>query len=230
MSAKRDDDEDLRRILKEQYNHVEAYCNSQTRLQNALVGRRDGRSRVFHQQYLEKVTLDLSDCTEKVQENLKRLSSHRQLVDRNKQQALDTHVARSKRVLETIYQNGGKLSPLGIPVSKDDDETKTVALATLRASIAQVEKALAVWGRQLRQLRGSLFRKRAHSWVATSVSLKETLCLEQSQILHFIYLAWLLTWRMRGRMKFLTWIQLLQNEEWHMSLGYKSSKVYKMLS
>lgn len=143
MSAKRDEEEGLRRILKEQYARAEAYCNAQTRLQNALVESRDGRSRVLHQQSLKQATSQLLDCTEKVQDNLNKLSLC-QLDNRNQQKALETHLARSKRVLETIFQNGGELSHLGIPVSRDDVEIKTVALATLRASIAQVEKALAV--------------------------------------------------------------------------------------
>jgi len=142
MNKETDEDDDLRRILKEQSRIVEKYCNAQTRLQNGLLDSRDGRSHVLHQQTLQQATIDLSDCTEKVQGNLRKLSSY-QLADRNKRKALDTHVERSKRVLETIYHSGGKLHPLGIPASNDDDETKTVALATLRASIAQVERALA---------------------------------------------------------------------------------------
>ena len=137
------EEENLRRILDEQSSSVEAYCNRQTRLQNALIESRDGRSHAIHQLTLQQCTLDLSDSIGKVQENLQTLSSV-ELSDRNKQKALETHVARSKRVLETIHQNGGNFYPNGIPASKDDDEAKTVALATLRASIAQVEKAIAL--------------------------------------------------------------------------------------
>ena len=144
MSTETDkEEENLRRILEEQSSRVEAYCNEQTRLQNALIDSRGGQSHAMHQLILQHCTLDLSDSIEKVQENLQTLSSV-ELSDRNKQNALETHVARSKRVLQTIHESGGKFYPSGIPASKDDVAAKTVALATLRASIAQVEKAIAL--------------------------------------------------------------------------------------
>lgn len=143
MKKETDEDENLRLILKEQSASCEAYCNAQTLLQNALLDGRDGGSYEVHQQTLQQTTMDLSNSIEKVQDVLQRLSSFR-LADRNKQKALDTHVERSKRVLTTIYNSGGKFHSLGIPATKDDAEAKTVALATLRASIAQVEKALAL--------------------------------------------------------------------------------------
>jgi dsDNA-binding SOS-regulon protein len=145
MNKETNEEENLQVILKEQANVYQEYCNFQTLLQNALVeSSRNGRSHVVHQQELLLATQNLSDSTERVQENFQKLSSCRLSSNRNKQEALDTHVARSKRVLETIYNSGGKLHPLGIPTSKDNVEIKTVALATLRASIAQVEKALAL--------------------------------------------------------------------------------------
>lgn len=140
MKKELDEDESLRLVLKQQSSLCEAYCNAQTRLQNALI---DGHSHPHSQLLLHQTLTELSDCTASVQENFKLLSTM-QLNDRNKQAALETHVQRSKRVLETLFESGGKLDSLGIPVSKDDVEMKTVALATLRASIAQVEKTLSV--------------------------------------------------------------------------------------
>jgi hypothetical protein len=146
MSTRESDNKDnLQSLLKAQYSQVEEYCNAQTRLQNELVvvSSRDGRPTkgLYHQRALQQTTLDLVNSISRVQTDLGTLSTLK-LEDRNQQNALEAHVQRSNRVLETIYNNGGQLHAIGIPASKDNHEIKTVALATLRASIAQVEKAL----------------------------------------------------------------------------------------
>jgi phage baseplate assembly protein gpV len=143
MSTRESDQDDLRLLLKTQYGHVEVYCNAQTLLQNELVDSRNGRSQILYQHALQQATLDLSNSISEVQQDLRMLAACK-LSDRNQQRALDAHVQRSNRVLETIYHNGGRFHSNGIPASKDSHETKTVALATLRASIAQLEKALAM--------------------------------------------------------------------------------------
>lgn len=145
MSTRESDKDSLQSVLKAQYSHVEEYCNAQTRLQNQFIDIRDGRPKVLHQYDLQQANLDLSNSISKVQTDLGTLSSTLKLLeDRNQQIALQAHVQRSNRVLETIYNNGGRLHSIGIPASKDNHEIKTVALATLRASIAQVEKALSM--------------------------------------------------------------------------------------
>lgn len=141
MSRESNEEEKLRLLLQEQAEVCQEYCNAQTLLHNSLLDSRNGRSHIIHQQILVQVSQDLSESIENVQENLRKLSAL-SLADRNKQKDLKEHVVRSKRVLQTIFDNGGKLHPIGIPINKDNIETKTVALATLRASIAQVEIAL----------------------------------------------------------------------------------------
>jgi hypothetical protein len=149
MSTRESDKDSLQSVLKAQYSHVEEYCNAQTRLQNELVhvDSHDGRPRGLHQRALQQATLDYANSITKVQNNLGTLTtllSTHKLEDRNQKLALEAHVQRSNRVLETMYNNGGRFHSIGIPASKDSHEIKTVALATLRASIAQVQKALSV--------------------------------------------------------------------------------------
>ena len=141
MNTSKSEKDNLRLLLKAQYGHVEAYCNAQTMLQNELVDSRHGRSHLLHQHSLQQATLCLSNCISDVQEDLRTMVACT-LSDRNQQKALDAHVQRFIRVLETIYHNGGRFHSNGIPASSDNHDTKTVALATLRASIAQLETAL----------------------------------------------------------------------------------------
>jgi hypothetical protein len=149
MSTRESDNDHLQVLLKAQYGHVEAYCNAQTMLQNELlvdISRDDGVrscSQIRYQHALQQATLGFVNSISEVQEDLRMLlAACNQRSDRNEQRALDAHVQRSIRVLDTIYHNGARFHSNGIPASKDNHETKTVALATLRASIAQLEKRL----------------------------------------------------------------------------------------
>lgn len=153
MSTRESDNDHLQVLLKAQYEHVEAYCNAQTMLQNELVdiASRDGDgvrscSQIRYQHAVQQATLEFVNSISKVQEDLRMLlAACQQRSDRNEQrEALDAHVQRSIRVLDTIYHNGGTFHSNGIPASNDNHETKIVALATLRASIAQLKKALAI--------------------------------------------------------------------------------------
>ena len=125
--------------LHEQYSRVEAYCNAQTRLRNALM--EDERTTALYSHTLETLVQHMQTTVQRVQSDLKQLQTMR-LGHARLQPLLLDHVERSRRILKTIYNSGGRFHTNGIPDGKDDIETKTVALACLKASIAQIERKI----------------------------------------------------------------------------------------
>ena len=141
----------LRKLLLEQYQHLEEYCNAQTRLHNILIDNKSTSQqkwdKVLYDHKLQQTTLDLNDCIKKVKSDLieidKQLLIHtnNSSLDRNACEALQQHLTRSRRVVQTIFESGGQLHGCGIPAKKgnNDHDSKLVALASLRASRAQLD-------------------------------------------------------------------------------------------
>lgn len=61
---------------------------------------------------------------------------------RRRMEVLSEHIQLSERVLLTIFENGALLHANGVPATKDNTAIKTVALSSLRASIARVQRKL----------------------------------------------------------------------------------------
>lgn len=130
-------DEKLSGRLKRQYKHFEDYCNAQTRLQNALIE----EDREFLPSTLQDCVDALQIVVSKIQEDRKDLATFN-LNNGRKQKILEEHISRSERIIKTIFHNGGKYHPSGIPASSDDVNMKTVAMATLRASLTKTQRKL----------------------------------------------------------------------------------------
>jgi hypothetical protein len=137
----RDEEENqwLHSLLQQQSQHVEEYCNGQTRLQNALIE----EDRTFQASSIQTNIVELDQTLRNVQKDLKNLKM-KQLHGHRRKEVLSDHIQTSERVLLTIWENGGMLHPNGIPASKDNVAIKTVALSSLRASIAQVQRKLGI--------------------------------------------------------------------------------------
>eukprot|EP00547_Thalassionema_nitzschioides_P013706 CAMPEP_0194239290 /NCGR_PEP_ID=MMETSP0158-20130606/5802_1 /TAXON_ID=33649 /ORGANISM="Thalassionema nitzschioides, Strain L26-B" /LENGTH=151 /DNA_ID=CAMNT_0038973731 /DNA_START=20 /DNA_END=475 /DNA_ORIENTATION=- len=119
----------IQQALNQQYEHLELYCNAQTRLQNSLLQQQ------LHRQHNDTRTewvMELSHAVQDVQQDLETLRNHTCSHPR-KQELLQRHVELSERVIKTIYEHGGMYHRNGIPATKDNIEIKTVALASLRA-------------------------------------------------------------------------------------------------
>lgn len=125
--------------LHQQYDHVEEYCNAQTRFQNALI--EDERKAAQYSHTLQAHLDHLQTSLEHVRSDLKQLQSI-QLTHPRLQQLLANHLERSQRILKTIYNSGGRFHTNGIPAGKDDIEAKTVSLACLKASVAEIERKI----------------------------------------------------------------------------------------
>jgi 23S rRNA C2498 (ribose-2'-O)-methylase RlmM len=129
----------LHKALQRQFQHVEQYCNAQTRLHNALLE----EDRAFQSTSLQTYIIELEECLRKVQKDLGSLQA-KELRNQRRMEVLLSHVERSKRVLLTVYENGAMLHPNGIPATKDNVAIKTVALSTLRASMVQLERKFGI--------------------------------------------------------------------------------------
>jgi len=118
----------IQALLEAQYQAVERYCNSITALSNASVAK--NRSELLH-----RACRHYQDCLELVQTNLEELS----LVKGNAE--VDEHVARTKRILKMIQENGGGFIDLPLQTSVSQDAF-LVGLSTLKASITQLKDGL----------------------------------------------------------------------------------------
>lgn len=125
--------------LHQQYDHLEEYCNAQTLTQNALI--EDNRKAAQYSHTLQAHLDHLQTSLQHVQSDLKQLQLM-QLTHPRLQQLLVTHLERSQRILKTIYHGGGRFHANGIPDGKDDIDAKTVSLACLKASIAEIERKI----------------------------------------------------------------------------------------
>mmetsp|Transcript_29190 Transcript_29190/g.44130 ORF Transcript_29190/g.44130 Transcript_29190/m.44130 type:complete len:154 (-) Transcript_29190:318-779(-) len=143
-------DDWLRNFLNQQYLHAEYYCNAQTKLQNSLLQQQNNAQQSCSSKHvqMESAVLELSAAVQDVQQDLETLrrtiiadDNNNNNIHPRKQTLLQGHVELSERVVMTIYEHGGMYHPNGIPATKDDIEIKTVALASLRASIARLEES-----------------------------------------------------------------------------------------
>ena len=126
-------------LLHRQYRNLETYCNAQTRIQNALI--EEKRTTALFSLKLHAHLDNLQSSLQQVQSDLRQLQTI-ELGHPRLQRLLVAHIERSRRILKTIYNSGGAFHANGIPVYKDDVETKTVALASLNASIADLERKI----------------------------------------------------------------------------------------
>jgi hypothetical protein len=119
----------ITQVLKEQYTLVEKYANAQSRLWNATMA----SSSSSPDDQVPIVVDNLDTCRCRVRSNLERLQQQEEI-----QLRYPEHVALSHRVLQTIAGNPS-WHPNGIPShTKNALEVNTVALATLKASIARI--------------------------------------------------------------------------------------------
>ena len=146
----------IRTTLETQYAHVESYCDAQTTLGNLLINRgKDTPQPKLHphllavppppdeytacltiQQALSNIRQDWNN----LQELLEETQNHNHS---GVHSLLQQHWSLSKRVLQTVqdvYHRNG----IPIPTNRtvDPTERKTIALATLRASIARIQQAM----------------------------------------------------------------------------------------
>jgi sirohydrochlorin ferrochelatase len=138
----------LRQALKEQYAHVEAYGNAQTKLHHAMSRSTNetGETQfgpLLRQNARNRALEELAESIARVRSDFQCLQSMDLSEESHKlQEVWKRHLETSRRVVDTIFEHGGRLHANGVPATKDDYDTKLVALATLRASIAQVESLL----------------------------------------------------------------------------------------
>ena len=111
------DTNNLSTRLQEQYKHVEEYCNAQTRLYNATISSKD----------VADAVANLSQATRRIRQDLQDLQKCQQ----------DQHLEVSCRVIQTIGRNPSWHAN-GLPEGSSKVQVFTIALATLKASIAQV--------------------------------------------------------------------------------------------
>eukprot|EP00543_Licmophora_paradoxa_P016207 CAMPEP_0202469092 /NCGR_PEP_ID=MMETSP1360-20130828/77437_1 /ASSEMBLY_ACC=CAM_ASM_000848 /TAXON_ID=515479 /ORGANISM="Licmophora paradoxa, Strain CCMP2313" /LENGTH=143 /DNA_ID=CAMNT_0049094303 /DNA_START=46 /DNA_END=477 /DNA_ORIENTATION=- len=131
--------ENIHQKVKLQYQHIEEYCNAQTRLRHAMIE----EDRELQGSLCHECIDQLQRIVQKIQKDQSDLSSMVSLIMNERQQAaLSEHIARSERVLETILRSGGMFYTDGIPSSSDDVGMKTVALSTLWASSNKLQRQL----------------------------------------------------------------------------------------
>jgi hypothetical protein len=141
--------------LEAQYTHVEAYCDAQTSLGNVYIQRgksQEATTRTIHPYLqLEQPSPEYT-ALQQVRTSLHAIHQDWQIIhqlleelnhnDKEIHAMLLRHVALSKRVLQTVQD---RYHRNGIPIltsSQSSLERKTVALATLRASIARIQQAI----------------------------------------------------------------------------------------
>ena len=141
--------------LEHQYAHVAAYCDAQTTLGNILVHRgRDPKARKIDpllvvprppEEFNAVVTIQTARTNLKndwvaIQELIQETTSSNTAIHT----LLEQHWKLSRRVVQTVHDPYHRN---GIPVvtdvrREDPNERKTVALATLRASVARLQEAM----------------------------------------------------------------------------------------
>jgi len=168
----------IAQVLEEQYQFIEKYCNATTILYNAIQHPSQSASSSSSSAAssdLYQATLQQQDSLGHVQNNLRSLekliehytetsetsndnaddgNSHPHQRRRGRtalERSLCEHVARTRRILTTIYQSGQgaafhtnglpvtpKIQPIGTIASNAHCDSRLVALTTLRASIKTV--------------------------------------------------------------------------------------------
>jgi hypothetical protein len=103
---------DLSTRLQEQYQHVEGYCNAQTRVYNATISSKDAADAVAN----------LSQATRRIRQDLQKLRNCRQ----------EQHLEVSRRVIQAIGRNPSWHAN-GLPEGNSKVQVYTVALATILA-------------------------------------------------------------------------------------------------
>lgn len=121
-------------ILDELYESIEAFANAQSRQLNA---------------YSNNITYESNEATD-VSSEIEYLESCRQKMqmvwgrifrDEEMRRKYPSHLGLSARVIETVVKNP-TWSAMGIPSHSDGIlESNTVALASLRASLAKIKEA-----------------------------------------------------------------------------------------
>ena len=147
-------------LLQYQYDHVEEYCNAQTNLNNILIQRTDNNTNTYTSSRNLSVLLvpAISNLQEKLAYVQNDLTSLEEFVQTCEQHSISSrsvslsllqqHVERSRRVLKTVYEpyhvNGIQFPSKQKTVMSglDSIETKTIALASLRASIIKLQQQI----------------------------------------------------------------------------------------
>lgn len=153
-------------LLENQYAHVEAYCDAQTTLHNTLVNRGSSKGSATQKKHPVHPYLDLTlhqppeeyKAVMNIQKSLNSIKGNwtalQELVETDKDNdtnrnpiiasLLQNHMALSRRVVKTVqdpyHRNGIPTTSSG--GGENSTERKTVALATLRASMARIQEAL----------------------------------------------------------------------------------------
>lgn len=135
-------------VLKDQYDVTLSFCNAQTSLLNAIAPSTQtlisGVPTILQDEYtvclqrLQALWQQMQDLEVRLQQ----VSAYRRVATVYKD-----HVERTQRVLLTVQRAGGGVwsSSHGIPLTTNDGDTVTVALATLRASIETVQDVLSMY-------------------------------------------------------------------------------------
>ena len=141
LPLSRDEEENqwVSMLLQQQAQNIEEYCNSQARLQNALID----ENRMLQASIIQMRIVDLQQALLAVQNDLLALES-KELHGHRRKEVISNHIQLSRRVLLSVFENGGMLHSNGLPASKDIIEIKTVALSSLRASTLQVQRKLGI--------------------------------------------------------------------------------------
>jgi hypothetical protein len=127
----------IKNALDEQYDAVEAYCNSQIALYNVIHSKQGGGNIS-----MRLVLRSYSNALSAVRTNLRRLNKLTATLPRNEQKLLRDHLARMGHVLAVI---GGQplVLPNGVPTTRSiNADTFTLALSATRASIRLVKDAM----------------------------------------------------------------------------------------
>lgn len=137
---------DVQLLVNEQYDLTVSFCNAQTSLLNAAAAPAAAK-----QQHHASLVDEYSTCLRRVQDNWIKLKSKRDKMQniselRRVWTVYQAHVARTERVLLTVQRSGGGVwTTHGLSLSLNDSDTVTVALATLRASVEDVQQVLSMY-------------------------------------------------------------------------------------
>ena len=137
LSQEEQENQRLAHMLQQQFQNLEDYCNCQTHLQNSLVD----EDRRFQASTIQMNMDQLQQALKNVQSDMQTLKMIT-LRNHRRMDVLLDHIQLSERVLLTVFENGAMLHTNGIPATKDDISIKTVALSSLRASMARVQRKL----------------------------------------------------------------------------------------
>jgi hypothetical protein len=122
----------IEELLEQQYEYIEEYANSQTRLLNASM---KNISVISEESQDLSLAVELHEsCRRKIQSNWKRLIADRDFCTRH-----GPHLDLSKRVIQTVAKNPS-WGCIGLPSHSDGAlESNTIALASLRASMMRIK-------------------------------------------------------------------------------------------